>query len=547
MEEADNAEPNNDFEAAEQDPDLMSNYTLGNVHTDLNRTEFESGSFNDGDRSGDGLDIQKQFADIMEQQDLKKKEIRVLLSYLENVVKKNTSDIPLNQGKNTKKRGATKELTQAQKLEILTTEFDSLNEQLAQDEAANEKAINNLEAKITCAKQRYEETKRESFEFHRLVVEPAKVEHALSLESSLGSSTRKQLALKAPKIDEAAIIRYYQQDVTQKNALLEKLKRSTVVLEAKIAALQDQKEKKQQQGESLHSIDYYQLQIKNTQFNQRIVEKSKELLKLKSTAGRTVQTLDLAKRSLGNVLKETRDIQIAIKKQRENRSVLSQELDVVQREVTQLQRQSQRKHRVETSNPLMPQIQDYINQKANLYDLQQAVKNWERKIEIAEMGVTRAKKEMRQLLFEDSGADAAGESKSSVETVLVYDPQTKALQSQSMRVPPSRQNVSRLTSSSKPATGRSYPRNSANPTVSFSVGATANNFPSTSAASGELSFPSSLRDSRNDSRRSMFDSMSQGLPHSNLRGAAPSSTGRPASSGQMAVNSGTLPSVGKNT
>ena len=43
----------------------------------------------------------------------------------------------------------------------------------------------------------------------------------------------------------------------------------------------------------------------------------------------------------------------------------------------------------------MPQILDYVRQKAEMYELEESVKNWERKVEIAEMASKKAKQKMR--------------------------------------------------------------------------------------------------------------------------------------------------------
>ena len=43
----------------------------------------------------------------------------------------------------------------------------------------------------------------------------------------------------------------------------------------------------------------------------------------------------------------------------------------------------------------MPQILDYVRQKAEMYELEENMKNWERKVEIAEMASKKAKQKMR--------------------------------------------------------------------------------------------------------------------------------------------------------
>jgi len=48
-------------------------------------------------------------------------------------------------------------------------------------------------------------------------------------------------------------------------------------------------------------------------------------------------------------------------------------------------------------NPEMPQVVDYVNQKAEQYDYEAQKKNWERKLEISETAVKRIRSEMRKM------------------------------------------------------------------------------------------------------------------------------------------------------
>jgi hypothetical protein len=56
-----------------------------------------------------------------------------------------------------------------------------------------------------------------------------------------------------------------------------------------------------------------------------------------------------------------------------------------------------KKLRVQTRiSPEMPQVIDYVNQKAEEYDYEGQKRNWERKLEIAETAVKRIRAQMRQ-------------------------------------------------------------------------------------------------------------------------------------------------------
>ena len=48
-------------------------------------------------------------------------------------------------------------------------------------------------------------------------------------------------------------------------------------------------------ADSLHFIDFHQLQIENKQYIARIEQRNQELLRIKMTTGRIVQTLNVLK------------------------------------------------------------------------------------------------------------------------------------------------------------------------------------------------------------------------------------------------------------
>lgn len=48
-------------------------------------------------------------------------------------------------------------------------------------------------------------------------------------------------------------------------------------------------------GETLHEVRLQQLQVRNAQYQEKIIEKNQELLQLKLTSGKTVQVLNFYK------------------------------------------------------------------------------------------------------------------------------------------------------------------------------------------------------------------------------------------------------------
>ena len=55
----------------------------------------------------------------------------------------------------------------------------------------------------------------------------------------------------------------------------------------------------------------------------------------------------------------------------------------------------------QAENQDMPQVLDYVGQKAEMYELEHHMRNWERKVEIMEMAAKRARK-----LAQTASADA---------------------------------------------------------------------------------------------------------------------------------------------
>ena len=73
---------------------------------------------------------------------------------------------------------------------------------------------------------------------------------------------------------------------------MEKLRLKNSTLRVKKRKLQVQLKQKEEAGEVRHEVDFEQLKIENKQFNESFEEKNQELLKLKLSAGNTLQVLN---------------------------------------------------------------------------------------------------------------------------------------------------------------------------------------------------------------------------------------------------------------
>lgn len=80
--------------------------------------------------------------------------------------------------------------------------------------------------------------------------------------------------------------------ISLQDAVIEKIRLKNVTLKVQKNKLHQQLKQKEEMGEVLHAIDFDQLQIENKQYLLKIEERNAELLKLKMTAGNTIQILN---------------------------------------------------------------------------------------------------------------------------------------------------------------------------------------------------------------------------------------------------------------
>lgn len=87
-------------------------------------------------------------------------------------------------------------------------------------------------------------------------------------------------------------MKYFQEKLEAKQAQCDKLAAKNNSLKQQIQKCDLQLKQKSEQGENLHQIDFQQLQIENSQYNAKIDQRNKQLLKLKMTTVKTVQVRD---------------------------------------------------------------------------------------------------------------------------------------------------------------------------------------------------------------------------------------------------------------
>jgi chromosome segregation ATPase len=269
-------------------------------------------------------------------------------------------------------------LTIEQKLDIVSTELEEVTKDRAESKVASEKLIDTLRAVLEETDIRIAELKKEAYEFKRDIVVGAE-----------NMRTGKTMAEK--------VVRYMEDKLRQREAMIEKLRLKNATLKTAKQKVEAQLRQKEEMGDVLHYIDFHQLQIENKQYVQRIDERNEELLKLKLTTVSTVQALNTLKNKLQSLLTESSWLTKEIKSRTDQLKKLEEDAASVQAELQSEARLKKKlAHEDSDQGSGMPQILDYVKQKKDMYEMEATLRNWERKVEIAEMAAKKAKATMKR-------------------------------------------------------------------------------------------------------------------------------------------------------
>ncbi|KAI8810775.1 hypothetical protein BJ742DRAFT_675548 [Cladochytrium replicatum] len=261
-------------------------------------------------------------------------------------------------------------LTPEQKSEIATRELEELRDEIEKQKEDWGKTMDNVKAEMEEVEIRVSEVKKALYEFKRDIVQQA-----------VNRRTGRVIAER--------LLRYYEDKIRSKDAVIEKVRLKNATLKVQKNKLHLQLKQKEEMGEVLHAIDFDQLQIENKQYLSKIEERNAELLKLKMTAGKTVQILNHYKKKLQSLSQESDTLQCEIIQRRELLSKLNGIAEIVAVEKAEAEKLNHHL-REQMENFRVPVVMDYVHvKKAHQHELARKVKSWERKVEIASMQAQR--------------------------------------------------------------------------------------------------------------------------------------------------------------
>lgn len=127
---------------------------------------------------------------------------------------------------------------------------------------------------------------------------------------------------------------------------------------------------------------------------EKIEERNNELLKLKLTTGNIVQTLNASKKRLNRLIMESETLKRMIIEKQALTKKVCEEVDTIEVEKVKVKKaNSALSKQIEESG--MPEVLEYVTQKATANQVQKDLLNYERKVEISEMELRRRRTQMR--------------------------------------------------------------------------------------------------------------------------------------------------------
>jgi len=260
------------------------------------------------------------------------------------------------------------------RLNIVLAEIETCEKQreIASDEVQTD--VEHLKAVLEEVRLRIAETRKDAYDFSRDCVV-----HADKAEG---------------KVNAEKLKRHVEGKIKNKKNHVKKLWQKNKQQQHSVAKLERQlRQKQENDGNTLDSVDLEQLKIQNTQYNQKINEKNAELLMAKTNSGKTVQKLNTAKEDLATELKSQTELEHTLKERCHTLNNIKKELKVVRKEIKQKENGNKRGATASSLPPLL----DYMQQTRKEADLLENLEKWNRKCEIAKIDAHNSKKKLMQL------------------------------------------------------------------------------------------------------------------------------------------------------
>lgn len=144
-------------------------------------------------------------------------------------------------------------------------------------------------------------------------------------------------------------------------------------------------------GDDLKFIDFHQLQIENKKHVKDIDERNRKMMSLKLNSTNTQHSLTNLKKKLTAAEYRQREIDSTMDIKTKMLAKKKQDVDATKEAIALVEKSNRTENARLNEIKNMPNPLKFVNQKNDEMKLVKKVKNWERKIEIAELEAKRAR------------------------------------------------------------------------------------------------------------------------------------------------------------
>ncbi|XP_061449665.1 coiled-coil domain-containing protein 113 isoform X2 [Rhineura floridana] len=258
-------------------------------------------------------------------------------------------------------------LTVEQKCDLAQRELEETKEDIQRIKENSERILQNYMAVLEEADIRMTDIKKAMQDFDKDIIK---------------TITKK----KGSVIASDKVLRYMEDKIRSRDVLKEKIRLKNDSLKVQKKKMQLQLKQKEELGEALHEVDFQQLKIENAQFLEKIDERNQDLLQLKLTVGNTLQVLNFYKKKLQSATAMATHLVKDIAQRKESLEKIEREAILVEeeRDMTEVLNKKLRRQLAEYK---VPPVLNYVHEKMAVHELENTIKVWERKVEIAEMAL----------------------------------------------------------------------------------------------------------------------------------------------------------------
>ncbi|SYZ64057.1 Domain_of_uncharacterised_function_(DUF4201) (plasmid) [Leishmania braziliensis MHOM/BR/75/M2904] len=270
-----------------------------------------------------------------------------------------------------------------------------------------------LVATVEEASRRQQELRLEVLQFEREVIRSGGAEDDMAEAAGITATAHRRSPVREAKglpVSSAAaattadeLLRYLERRHSTQVSCLDKLEMQCQAAEQDIARARQLVRQRRIAGEAFQAVDMEQLRIEHKQFSERMEAKNNELAELKGTSTRTVQQLNHLMGQLNELAGEQTRLKREAKSRLEYLSRCGKEIVTATAEAAQ----AESKHlmlKAQQEAVKVPKIEEYMAQKAEEVELEKAVKNLERKVQIAEGQAAVVRQQSRRLQTQRAAA-----------------------------------------------------------------------------------------------------------------------------------------------